>query len=52
LWNTPGKLVQGLPKVSGYFAEWSIYDRNYFIADLVPYAKDLNTLIYSFSNIY
>lgn len=46
------KGLNGGYRVGGYFAEWSIYGRDYFLADLSKNANGISDVYYSFVNIY
>ncbi|CAO3652821.1 unnamed protein product [Cunninghamella blakesleeana] len=48
--NPPPPVVNG-KVIAGYFANWSIYDRNYNIVDVAVNADKLTHILYAFANI-
>ncbi|KAI9308702.1 glycoside hydrolase superfamily, partial [Cunninghamella echinulata] len=48
--SNPPPVVNG-KVIAGYFANWSIYDRNYNIVDVAINADKLTHILYAFANI-
>ncbi|WP_246256852.1 glycoside hydrolase family 18 protein [Pararobbsia alpina] len=50
----PDTLAPTAKQVGGYFAAWSIYDRNYYLKDVdtTGQAKNLTFINYGFGNVY
>jgi chitinase len=49
----PGKLDRGEPQVVGYFIQWGIYDRGFYVKNLVDNgsAEKLTVINYAFGNV-